>query len=356
VATKLTCYLFQVLAQPRAVNILSKDTHQSATLSDQFGRRIDYLRLSVTDRCNLRCGYCMSEQMSFLPREQILTLEEIYELAKIFVELGVRKIRLTGGEPLIRKDIIKLVKALASLPNLQELTMTTNAVLLPEMARELKSSGVSRLNISIDTLQPERFAQLTRVGQLQQVIDGINAAISAEFDRIKLNMVVLNGVNQDEIIDLANYAISNGLDISYIEEMPLGEISSHRRENTQIASQHIKDRLAEQFDLLPCTDKTSGPSRYLRVAKSTTKIGFISPISDNFCDSCNRVRLTAEGRLLLCLGNEHSVDMRSIIRSKSSDAELIKQTIINAMQNKPERHHFDPNRTEIVRFMNMTGG
>ena len=334
---------------------MSKDTYQS-TLTDQFGRRIDYLRLSVTDRCNLRCAYCMSEEMTFLPREQILTFEEIYQLAKVFVELGIRKIRLTGGEPLIRKDIIQLVKALADLPKLQELTMTTNGVLLPEMAQQLKSAGISRINISIDTLQPKRFVELARVGQLEQVITGINAAVRANFDRIKLNMVVLKGFNDDEVVDLANYAISNGLDISYIEEMPLGTISSHQRKDTQISNQSVRELLAKQFELLPSTASTPGPSNYFLESKSSTKIGFISPISDNFCSACNRVRLTAEGRLLLCLGNEHSVDMRSILRSKSCDTQQLKQTIINAMQIKPERHYFDPNRTDIVRFMNMTGG
>jgi len=325
-------------------------------LLDKFDRRIDYLRLSVTDRCNLRCTYCMSEDMNFLPRQQILSLEEIYHVAAAFVELGIRKIRLTGGEPLIRRDILKLVEAVAKLPDLQELTMTTNGTMLPEMATSLKSAGVSRLNISIDSLQPQRFKQLTRVGELDQVIAGIEAAIDAGFKRVKLNAVILDGFNQDEVVDLAQYAISNGLDISFIEEMPLGAISSHQRKNTQISSQYIKDQLISRFNLLESTDKTGGPSRYMRVADSPSRIGFISPISDNFCASCNRVRLTAEGRLLLCLGNEHSVDLRAIIRAYPSDTAPLKAAIINAMQIKPERHHFDPQRTDIVRFMNMSGG
>jgi len=325
-------------------------------LSDRFGRRIDYLRLSVTDRCNLRCTYCMSEDMNFLPRQQILSLEEIYQVAATFVELGVRKIRLTGGEPLIRRDILKLVEAVAKLPDLQELSMTTNGTMLPEMATNLKSAGVSRLNISIDSLQPQRFKQLTRVGELDQVIAGIEAAIDAGFKRVKLNAVILDGFNQDEVVDLAQYAISNGLDISFIEEMPLGAISSHQRKNTQISSQYIKDQLISRFNLLESTDKTGGPSRYMQVVGSQSRIGFISPISDNFCASCNRVRLTAEGRLLLCLGNEHSVDLRAVIRAYPGHTEPLKAAIIKAMQIKPERHHFDPQRTDIVRFMNMSGG
>ena len=335
---------------------MSEDSRQTTVLSDRFGRHIDYLRLSVTDRCNLRCTYCMSEQMTFLPRQQILTFEEIYQLAEVFVELGIRKLRLTGGEPLIRRDILKLVEALAKLPDLQELSMTTNGVMLPEMATQLKAAGLSRLNISLDSLKPERFKRLTRVGELAQVIAGIEAAIRAGFERIKLNAVILDGFNQDEAVDLAQYAISKGIDISFIEEMPLGDISSHQRKDTQICNQSIRDQLVKQFDLLPCADKTAGPSRYLRPAKRATRIGFISPISDNFCDSCNRIRLTAEGRLLLCLGNEHSVDLRSVIRTAPDNTKRLKQTIINAMQIKPERHHFDPQHTDIVRFMNMTGG
>lgn len=328
----------------------------STQLTDPFGREINYLRLSVTDRCNLRCTYCMAEDMTFLPRQQILSLEELRDTAAAFVELGIRKIRLTGGEPLIRRDILKLVGALSALPDLEELTMTTNGVLLPSMAQPLKDAGISRLNISIDSLEAERFKALTRLGDLQQVLAGIKAAAAAGIAKIKLNAVILAGFNDDEVLDLARFAVDNGLDISFIEEMPLGEISSHKRANTKISSQQIRQQLASEFTLLDSAETTGGPSRYLQVANSESKIGFISPMSNNFCESCNRVRLTAEGRLLLCLGNEHSADLREVMRSYPGDIERLKRQILEAIQNKPERHYFDAEQTDIVRFMNMTGG
>ena len=327
-----------------------------ATLIDPFGRSINYLRLSVTDRCNLRCTYCMAEEMTFLPKQQILSLEELRDAATAFVELGVRKIRLTGGEPLIRRDILKLVSSLAALPGLDELTMTTNGVLLPTMAQPLKEAGIARLNISIDSLKADRFKQLTRVGELDQVLQGVRAAKAAGFAKIKLNAVILAGFNDDEVLDLTRFAVDNGLDISFIEEMPLGEISSHRRRDTQITSWHIREQLAAEYQLLDSTETTGGPSRYVQVANSDSKIGFISPISNNFCDSCNRVRMTAEGRLLLCLGNEHSLDLRDILRTWPGDSERLKRHIIQAIGDKPERHYFDPEQVDIVRFMNMTGG
>jgi len=329
---------------------------QQPALIDPFGRSINYLRLSVTDRCNLRCTYCMAEDMTFLPKQQILSLEELRDAAAAFVELGIKKIRLTGGEPLIRRDILKLVTALSALPGLNELTMTTNGLLLPNMAKPLKDAGIARLNISIDSLKAERFKQLTRVGELEQVLAGVQAAKAAGFARIKLNAVILAGFNDDEVLDLAHFAIANGLDISFIEEMPLGEISSHRRRDTQITSEHIRQQLVAHYSLLDSAETTGGPSRYLRVADSDSKIGFISPMSNNFCGSCNRVRMTAEGRLLLCLGNEHSLDLREILRAFPGDSARLKRAIVEAIGDKPERHHFDPEQVDIVRFMNMTGG
>jgi len=329
---------------------------QQPALIDPFGRSINYLRLSVTDRCNLRCTYCMAEDMTFLPKQQILSLEELRDAAAAFVELGIKKIRLTGGEPLIRRDILKLVTALSALPGLNELTMTTNGLLLPNMAKPLKDAGIARLNISIDSLKADRFKQLTRVGELEQVLAGVQAAKAAGFARIKLNAVILAGFNDDEVLDLAHFAIANGLDISFIEEMPLGEISSHRRRDTQITSEHIRQQLAAHYSLLDSAETTGGPSRYLRVADSDSKIGFISPMSNNFCGSCNRVRMTAEGRLLLCLGNEHSLDLREILRAFPGDSTRLKRAIVEAIGDKPERHHFDPEQVDIVRFMNMTGG
>ncbi len=330
--------------------------NKTPSLVDPFGRTVDYLRLSVTDRCNLRCTYCMAEDMTFLPKQQILSLEELRDAAAVFVELGIRKIRLTGGEPLIRCDIVKLVSSLAALPGLDEVTMTTNGVLLPALAQPLKDAGLSRLNISIDSLNADRFRQLTRVGDLHEVIAGIKAAGAAGFKKVKLNAVILAGFNDDEIIDLARFAVDHGMDISFIEEMPLGEINSHKRVNTQISSSSLRDKLDSKFTLFDSTETTGGPSRYLQVANSECKIGFISPMSNNFCESCNRVRMTAEGRLLLCLGNEHSIDLREVLRSHPGDSGLLKSKILEALKDKPERHYFDPEQVNIVRFMNMTGG
>ena len=326
------------------------------SLVDPFGRAVNYLRLSVTDRCNLRCTYCMAEDMTFLPRQQILSLEELRDVATAFVDLGVKKIRLTGGEPLIRRDIIKLVSAIASLPSLDEVTMTTNGMLLSKMSQPLKDAGLGRINISIDSLKTDRFKDLSRVGDLDLWHNGIKAAKKAAFDKIKLNTVILAGFNDDEVLDLARYAVDNDMDISFIEEMPLGAISSHERSKTQVTSEQVREQLEREFSLVDSVETTGGPSRYMQVVGSTSKIGFISPMSNNFCSSCNRVRMTAEGRFLLCLGNEHSMDLRQVMRSHPGDSELLRAKIVEALKNKPERHHFDANRTDIVRFMNMTGG
>ena len=327
-----------------------------SSLLDPFGRTIDYLRLSVTDRCNLRCNYCMTEDMTFLPRQQILSLEELRDLALAFVELGIKKIRLTGGEPLVRRDIIKLVRSISNINGLQEITMTTNGMLLPKMAQQLKQAGLARLNISVDSLKPNKFREMTRNGDLSLWYEGIVAAKKANFTKIKLNTVVLAGVNDDEVIDLAHFAVSNEMDISFIEEMPLGSMSTHDRSKTQVTSANIREKLETKFHLIDSVETTGGPSRYSNVAGSTSKIGFISPMSNNFCESCNRVRMTAEGRLLLCLGNEHSADLRSVMRSHPGDQDLLKNEISKALKSKPERHYFDPNKIDIVRFMNMTGG
>jgi cyclic pyranopterin phosphate synthase len=323
---------------------------------DPFDRHIHYLRLSVTDRCNLRCTYCMAEDMEFLPRKEILSLEEIERLARCFVDLGVDKIRLTGGEPLVRQGIVDLSKAIAGLEGLRELTMTTNGLMLDQYAHPLKAAGVSRLNISIDSLAESRFREMTRVGDLHRVLQGIEAALSAGFDRIKLNAVILRGVNDDEVYDLADFAITHGLDISFIEEMPLGHIDSHERSETSLDSRSIRQKLSDHFQLTASTASTGGPSRYYVLPNSQSRIGFISPMSDNFCASCNRVRLTVEGRLLLCLGNEHSLDLRSMLRDASVSDNDIKSAILGSIDRKPEKHHFDSSDTRIVRFMSHTGG
>lgn len=325
-------------------------------LVDPFGREITYLRLSVTDRCNLRCTYCMAEDMEFLPRQQILSLEEIAQISAAFVALGVTKIRLTGGEPLIRNGIIELARQLSQLEGLKELVMTTNATLLETQAEALAQAGVRRLNISLDSLQPERFQRLTRCGDLEQVLRGIKSARQARFERIKINSVILRGENEDEVTKLADFALNHGMDISFIEEMPLGEIDSHQRAQSQYQSQSIREKLSQTFNLLPSAESTGGPSRYFSAEGYSNRIGFISPISDNFCASCNRVRLTAEGQLLLCLGNEHSLNLKEVVRRHPGDMTALQDSIVQAIALKPERHYFDPENTQILRFMSATGG
>jgi cyclic pyranopterin phosphate synthase len=326
-------------------------------LIDRFGRQINYLRVSITDRCDFRCVYCMAEEMTFLPRAQILTLEEIYALAKAFTELGVDTIRVTGGEPLVRKGALELLAKIGRLPGLRELLLTTNGSQLRSKAQALKDAGVKRLNISLDSLKPERFRQLTRTGDLQSVLDGIAAAKAAFFERIKINAVILKNRNHDEVADLVQFAADQDIDISFIEEMPLGTIRHHDRAEAFYCSDQIKEDLQRRFTLLPTTEKTGGPSKYFRVAGSATRVGFISPHSHNFCASCNRVRLTVEGRLLLCLGNEHSVDLKRILRANPGNAEILQQALIDAMQIKPERHYFDLNEQPVIlRHMNATGG
>ncbi|BBB27751.1 GTP 3',8-cyclase MoaA [Amphritea japonica] len=327
-----------------------------SSLVDRFGRRVEYVRLSVTDRCDFRCVYCMAEEMQFLPRSEVLSLEEIYNVAKAFVELGVNKIRLTGGEPLVRKGILTLVEQLGQLP--AELLITTNGSQLPRMAAELKRLGVDRLNISLDSLQEDKFKRLTRTGRLSQVLEGIDAAIAAGFKGIKLNAVVLKGRNDTEVLDLIAFAREKEVDITFIEEMPLGVITEHDRAEVYCSSDELKEQINPVYPLLDSDAKTGGPSRYYRMTDSRSRVGFISPHSHNFCSECNRVRMTVEGRLLLCLGNEHSMDLRQILRDFPGDSEVLKRHLISAMDLKPEEHHFDlsDEAPQLVRFMNMTGG
>ncbi len=327
------------------------------TLIDPFQRRIRYLRLSVTDRCDLRCVYCMAEDMTFLPRSEVLTLEELARVARVFVSLGVDKIRLTGGEPLVRQNLPWLVRELSGLPGLRELALTSNGTRLAAMASELRAAGLHRLNVSLDSLDPQRFRAITRVGDLAQVLEGLRAARTAGFARIKLNSVILRGRNDDEVEALFEFAVREDCDITFIEEMPLGVIDEHDRALTFMPSAEILERLSARFTLLPSTESSGGPARYYRVAGGDTRVGFISPHSHNFCGSCNRVRVTVEGRLLLCLGNEHSLDLRHLMRADGCDDEGLREAIVAAMALKPERHHFDlHDAPQIVRFMNMTGG
>ena len=332
-------------------------TSKTPRLVDRFGRHIHYARLSVTDRCDFRCVYCMAEDMEFLPRKDILSLEELLAVGTAMVDAGIDKIRLTGGEPLVRNDIMWLVDRLGALPGLRELTLTTNGSRLVKLAQPLRAAGVRRINISLDSLDAGKFAQITRTGKLATVLDGIDAAIDAGFEQIKLNSVILKHRNDDEVPALVDYAVSKGVDISFIEEMPLGEIIEHDRKLAFFSSDEVREYIEQHFSLEASSKTTNGPSRYLRVSGSDTHVGFISPHSDNFCAQCNRVRVTVEGRLLLCLGNEHSVDLRALLRDEGADIAGLARAIHNSMAIKPERHHFDLEQpVEIVRFMNMTGG
>ncbi len=326
-------------------------------LVDSFGRKITYLRLSVTDRCDFRCVYCMAEDMVFVPRKDVLSFEELTLVAQAFIELGVEKIRLTGGEPLIRRDILSAVEKIAQIPGLKELNLSTNGSHLEEYAPQLFQHGLHRINISLDSLQPARFKALTRTGNLETVIRGIDAACQQNFNRIKLNAVIMRGRNEDEILDLVEFARARNIDISFIEEMPLGNIE-HDRALSFMSSDEVKDVIETRYPLLATPEKTTGgPSRYYRMTDSETAIGFISPHSNNFCAACNRVRVTAEGVLILCLGNEDSVNLRDIVRNSANPLHEVKTAIVNALAYKPEKHDFDLDApVQIVRFMNATGG
>jgi cyclic pyranopterin phosphate synthase len=326
-------------------------------LIDTFGRHVNYVRISVTDRCDFRCVYCMSEDMTFLPRAKILTLEELAQISRAFVELGVEKIRVTGGEPLVRRNIVKLLGDIATLPGLQELTITTNGSQLPLLADKIRAAGVRRLNISLDSLDPDLFRRLTRTGELDKVLRGIEAARQAGFDKIKINAVILKNRNHHEVVPLVAFAVERGMDISFIEEMPLGTIEDHDRAEAYYSSDQIRSDLEERYTLVPTSETTGGPSRYYNISETGTKVGFISPHSHNFCDTCNRVRLTAEGRLLLCLGQEHSVDLRHVVRSFPGDSQRLKDAIQQSMSIKPQGHNFDLTEKPIIfRHMSATGG
>jgi cyclic pyranopterin phosphate synthase len=313
--------------------------------------------MSVTDRCDLRCVYCMSEDIEFVPRSQLLTLEELYRVGKCFVELGVGKIRITGGEPLVRRDILQLFEQLGALPGLRDFTLTTNGTLLARHARALKAAGVTRVNISLDSLDPARFKRITRKGDIRRTLDGIDAALAAGFRRVKINSVILKHRNHDEVRQLVEFAQSRGMDISFIEEMPIGHIDEHDRAEAYYSSDEILRDLRRHHPLVASDEASGGPSRYYRLNGSPHRIGFISPHSHNFCDSCNRVRLTAEGRLLLCLGQEHSVDLRRIVRAHPLDDAPLREAIVDAMRIKPAGHDFNLEAKPVIfRHMNATGG
>ena len=329
----------------------------SSKLIDQFGRQVDYIRLSITDRCDFRCQYCMSEDMTFLPRDEVLSLEECARIVRAFVELGVTKVRITGGEPLVRKNALWLFEEVGRLQGLNELVLTTNGSQLSKHASALKQAGVKRINISLDSLHAERFKQITRIGNLQQVLDGLQAAIAVGFEGIKLNTVLMRGINDDEADDLVNFAIANKIDISFIEEMPLGEVN-HARDSTFLSNTDTLKALQSKHSLIASTHNSGGPARYWQVANTTTKIGFISPHSHNFCESCNRVRISCKGELFLCLGHDDKVDLMPLLREYPNDDAPLKQAILNSMAIKPKGHDFDLKRAApaVVRFMSHTGG
>ena len=310
---------------------------------DPFNRKITYLRVSVTDHCNYRCHYCRDEDhQTHTKKAQVLTFEEIARIVRLLAELGVTKVRLTGGEPLLRKDILDLTRMLGDIPGLSDIPLSTNAHLLPAMALKLKNHGINRANISIDSLIPERFKEITRDGDLETVINGIDAAISVGMKPIKLNMVVMKGTNDDEIESMIEFAINRGLDLRFIETMPIG-LAGIEAVDRHLSEKDILDRVYSAYgDRLISQDskQTDGPAKTLKIKGTNTSIGTISAVSNNFCSSCNRVRLTAKGELILCLGQKDSVSLRDAIRSGMEDQE-VKQLILNAITKKPEKHFFD---------------
>lgn len=336
---------------------MGNTTSHAAPLIDRFGRKVDYIRLSITDRCDFRCVYCMGEDMTFLPREEVLSLEECERLVRVFVSLGVEKVRLTGGEPLVRKNALWLFEQVGRLEGLRELVLTTNGSQLDHYATGLKQAGVSRINISLDSLDAELFRKITRVGDLNKVLRGIDAAKAAGFERIKLNTVLMHGINEHETLDLVQFAIDRRLDISFIEEMPLGEVD-HNRASSYVSNDATLALLLQHYQLLSSAETTGGPARYWRIPGTDSRVGFISPHSHNFCESCNRVRITCKGELFLCLGQDDKVDLMPILRNHPEDDELLRQAIIDSMQIKPKGHDFDLRRAQpaVVRFMSVTGG
>jgi cyclic pyranopterin phosphate synthase len=328
----------------------------SRPMIDGFGRRITYVRLSVTDRCDLRCRYCMAEQMSFLPRKDVLSLEEMVALADIFIARGVRRIRLTGGEPLVRKGIDWLVPELGKRigRGLDELTMTTNGTQLARHAHMLFGSGIRRINVSLDSRDPGRFRHITRRGDLAQVLEGIDAADAAGL-RVKINMVALKGLNEDEIGAMLGWCGARGFDLTLIETMPLGEVEEDRTEHYLPLSE-VRAQLEREFALIPSLARTGGPARYFEVDGLGVRLGLITPLTDNFCDGCNRIRVAATGTVFGCLGHDQKVELREIMRS--SGAEAVDSALDRLLAGKPKGHQFkiEAARPAVARHMSVTGG
>jgi GTP 3',8-cyclase len=332
-----------------------------APLIDPFARPITYLRVSVTDRCDFRCTYCMAENMTFLPKRDLLTLEELDRMCSAWIALGVQKLRITGGEPLVRKDILTFFQGMKRHLDsgaLQELTLTTNGSQLRKYAADLAACGVRRINVSLDTLVPEKFAAITRWGRLAQVLDGIEAAKSAGM-RVKINAVALKGFNEDELFSLVDWCAREGHDLTFIEVMPMGEMGEELRLDQYWPLKDLRARLADRFTLTDLAERSGGPARYVRLEETGQKIGFITPLTHNFCESCNRVRLTCTGELYMCLGQEDMADLRAPLRASADNAVLV-EAIRAAIARKPKGHDFDYSRQkvqgQVSRHMSHTGG
>jgi len=331
-------------------------------LIDPFHRAINYLRISVTDRCDFRCVYCMSEAMQFLPKKQLLTLEELDRMCSTFVRLGVEKLRITGGEPLVRRDIMSFFQSMSrhlESGKLKELTLTTNGSQLHRFADQLYAAGVRRINISLDTLDEEKFARVTRWGRLPQVLRGIEAAQNAGL-RVKINTVALKGFNEDELFSLTEWCARRDMDLTFIEVMPMGDLEGEDRIGQYWPLTELRAKLAQQYTLSDLDERSGGPARYVKLVESGQKIGFITPLTHNFCESCNRVRLTCTGELYMCLGQEGKADLRMPLRDHPSDDKPLELAIRQAIGRKPKGHDFDYSRQEIAgqmsRHMSHTGG
>ena len=330
-------------------------------LIDPFARPISYLRVSVTDRCDFRCTYCMTEHMQFLPKKDLLSLEELDRLCSTFIGLGVEKLRITGGEPLVRRDIMTFFSAMSrhlKTGALKELTLPTTGSQLARFAGELADAGVRRFNVSLDTLVPEKFAEITRWGRLQQVLEGIKAATAAGL-KVKINTVALKGFNEDELFPLLDWCASQQHDLTFIEVMPMGEMGEEMRLDQYCPLKDLRFRLAERFTLTDLTDRTGGPARYVRIGETGQKVGFITPLTHNFCESCNRVRVTCTGELFMCLGQEDKADLRAPLRASADDA-LLTDANRAAIARKPKGHDFvidrRHNKPAVGRHMSVTGG
>ena len=326
----------------------------SSALLDPFGRHISYLLISVTDRCDLRCFYCLPEQFhDYAEPEHWLTFAEIEQVVRAFAALGVSRVRLTGGEPLVRRDLPQLVRSLAGIDGIRDLSLSTNAHRLAAQAHTLQQAGITRLNVSLDSLQPERFQQITK-GKLDKVLAGLLAAKAAGFQPIKLNMVVMQGINADEILAMVDFCLEHQFTLRLIETMPVGE-TGRKASDHYLSLQTVKAQLAEHYTLVPSIADGGGPAQYYSISNTGLRIGFITPMSQHFCATCNRVRLAVDGTLYLCLGHEHSVALRPLLRAGISDSEL-QATLVQALALKPQQHHFHAAQSGVVRFMSMTGG